>query len=144
MTASGAAQPVGLWRRLAAGAYDLLLVLALWMVISALFLPFNDGDAPAPGTLLFQVHRLSLLLATAAFFIGFWRYGGQTLGMRAWRIQLVRADGSQPDATDCTKRLLAALVSLFILGLGFAAAMLDPQQRTWHDRWTGTRLRRAG
>lgn len=143
MSETGTAQAVTLWRRLAAGVYDLLLVIALWMLVSALFLPLNGGSAPEPGTLLFQVHRYTLLLVTGAFYVGFWRYGGQTLGMRAWRIRLVRDSGGNPSALDCIKRLLAALVSLFSLGLGFAAALLDPEQRTWHDRWTGTRLSRT-
>lgn len=143
MKASSGTRSVGLGRRLAAGAYDLLLVIALWMLISALFLPLNGGAAPQPGSLLFQFHRLTLLLATGLFYVCFWRFGGQTLGMRAWRIQLIRDDGDTPTVSDCSKRLLGAVISLLSLGLGFSAALFNSERRTWHDRWSKTHLQRS-
>jgi hypothetical protein len=41
-----------------------------------------------------------------------------------------------------------AIADLFALAIGFAAlmlpALLDPQRRLLHDRWTGTRIVRLG
>ncbi len=135
--------PAGLPRRLAAALYDLLLLIALWMVVSALFLPLAGGNAPMPGSALVHWHRLALVLATAGFFIAFWKSGGQTLGMRAWGIKLVRADGKAATWRDCTVRFLAALLSLLPLGAGFWWAAFDTNKRAWHDLLSGTRLRRV-
>ncbi len=120
----------------------MLLLIALGMLVSALFLPFNDGAAPRPGSSLFYLHRASLSVVSLCFFLGFWKYGGQTLGMRAWRFEVVRDDGNRLEWTDCFKRLIFALISLLPAGLGFWWALVDRQQLAWHDRWSRTRLRR--
>lgn len=132
----------GLMRRLAAAAYDLLLLIALWMLVSALFLPLNEGNAPQPGTPLFSAHRLALLATTAAFYIGFWKFGGQTLGMRAWKLELIRDDGLPMTWLDCVRRLLASLVSILPAGAGFWWLLVDGENRTWHDRLSHTYVRK--
>lgn len=139
----GEQQPVGLLRRMAAAFYDLLLLIALWFVVSAVFLVFSGGSAPAPGSALFHGHRMVLVLTAAVFFIAFWKSGGQTLGMRAWGITLVRADGGEATWRDCSVRFLSALLSLLLLGAGFWWAALDKHKRAWHDFLSGTRLRRV-
>ncbi|OGI41569.1 MAG: hypothetical protein A2150_00620 [Candidatus Muproteobacteria bacterium RBG_16_64_11] len=121
--------PPGLPRRLAAMAYDGLLLVGLWMIAG---LPFvwlaTRQDLVAPGgmRLVFQGYLLLIgfadgiearaagqgrpvcgfadgIEARAAgqgwpvcgflFYGWFWTRGGQTLGMRAWRLRLTRADG---------------------------------------------------
>ena len=69
-----------------------------------------------------------------------WTRGGQTLGMRAWRCRLVAADGEPVGWGQTVARFAAALVSWAALGLGFWWALADPERRTWHDRWSGTRI----
>lgn len=137
-----AATSVGLTRRLAAASYDLLLLIALWMLTSAMFLPLNDGNAPAPGTALFAVHRIALVVIAAAFYASFWKFGGQTLGMRAWKLELVRDDGAPLTWSDCVRRLLAAVVSILPAGAGFWWILLNAKNRAWHDSLSGTHLRK--
>ena len=36
-----------------------------------------------------------MLVVAAAYFVGFWSHGGQTLPMKTWHIRLVREDGSK-------------------------------------------------
>ncbi|WP_258868006.1 RDD family protein [Alkalilimnicola ehrlichii] len=80
-------------RRMGACLYDGLLVLALWMVGTVIVLPFTGGEAiPDQFQPLFQAY---LVVLTAAFFIGFWRHAGQTLGMRAWHLRVQQPDGSR-------------------------------------------------
>jgi uncharacterized RDD family membrane protein YckC len=66
--------------------------------------------------------------------------GGQTLGMRTWRIKLVRNDGGPITWTIALKRYAYAVVSLVCLGLGFLWVLYDRDKLAWHDRWSGTKL----
>ena len=84
--------PAPLWRRLIAAVYDGLLLLGLWMAAALLDLLVRDQ--------LFGLPRQWLWLQCFYFVIGLgffgwsWTRGGQTLGMRAWRLQVRRLDGS--------------------------------------------------
>jgi uncharacterized RDD family membrane protein YckC len=84
--------------------------------------------------------QLYLLLIAFAFFGWFWVHGGQTLGMRAWRLRLVSADGGPVSWKQAAIRFAAALLSWSCLGLGFFWALIDREKRAWHDRLSGTRL----
>ncbi len=86
---------------------------------------------------------LYLLIATFLFFGGIWTHGGQTIGMRAWRIRVVRRDGERLRWRDAAVRFLGAIVSWGALGLGFLWSLFDRDQLTWHDRWSDTELRRT-
>lgn len=82
--------PASLWRRLAAIVYDGLLLFAILIIASALTLPFTGGKGTAHQQPLLTLYFLAVIF----FFNGwFWTHGGQTLGMRAWRIQIVQKDG---------------------------------------------------
>jgi len=142
--ATGAPDPerAGLPRRLGALLYDGLLLLAVLMVATALFLPLTGGEAvdPRRDPLLELVYRAVLLLLITGFFGLSWTRRGQTLGMASWRLRLEREDGTLPGWGDVLRRLGWALVSLLPLGLGFLWIAFDPQRRAWHDRLSGTRV----
>jgi uncharacterized RDD family membrane protein YckC len=74
------------------------------------------------------------------FFIFFWTRGGQTLGMRAWRLRLETHDGGFPSIPVATLRFFVAIVSLIPFGLGFLWQLWDKDKLTWHDRIAGTRM----
>lgn len=140
----------GLWRRLAAGAYDGLLLLAIWFVIgfayamlrSAVQPPVMDGpiEPLLPAEVAPWVIPAVLWAVTALFYGWFWRHGGQTLGMRAWRLKLVRTEGGRPDARQCLVRSAVGTLSLFAGLLGFLWLLVDRDGRTWHDRASRTRV----
>jgi uncharacterized RDD family membrane protein YckC len=111
---STAGAPAGLFRRLAALFYDLLLVTALAFVATFAMLPLTGGEAIVPGTQGFLAHAYHALLATLAFaYFGWsWTRSGQTLGMRAWRIRLESSGGKRLDWAESLMR--------FLLGLGLA------------------------
>lgn len=126
-----------LFRRLAAGFYDLLLLAGLLMFVGFAVIVARQGEAVAPGTPWFR----ALVLAVAAlFYAGFWSRDGQTLGMRAWRLRVVDEHGRPPRFGVCLLRFFAALLSLAPFGLGLWWMLWDPQRRTWHDRLTHTRV----
>ena len=120
--------------------YDALLLLALWFASSALLLALSGGllTSPARPLWLVHTHRASLLLVTVLFFGGFWTHGGQTLGMRAWRLRLVSSAGAGPVSwKQSLLRLAAACLSMGAMGLGFFWLWVDSDRRTWHDRLSG-------
>jgi uncharacterized RDD family membrane protein YckC len=132
----------GLLRRLGAMLYDGLLLLAVLMVATALFLPLTGGEAIDPRTdpLLEFVYRAVLVLLVVGFFGLFWTRRGQTLGMASWRLRVEREDGSLLGWGDTLRRLGWSLLSLLPLGLGYLWIVFDPQRRAWHDRLSGTRV----
>jgi len=127
---------VGLPRRLAAGLYDTLLVIALAAVIT-FGLVIARGEAIPPGS---AAYRIMLLMVTAGYFVGFWAGAGQTPGMRTWRLRLETRTGEPAGWTAALLRFVAALGSLAPAGLGFLWALLDPGGLAWHDRISATRL----
>lgn len=136
MGAATTAEPAGLLRRLAALSYDCLVVVALWLTAALPFVWIADG-APH-GPLARAAFQLYLLAIAFAFFGWFWVHGGQTLGMRAWRLKLVDAHGRTVTWARATKRFLAAMPSLLCAGIGLLWVMHDRERRAWHDRLSGT------
>jgi uncharacterized RDD family membrane protein YckC len=143
-TASQGSEPksAGVFRRLGAMFYDALLIIALWMVATALLLPFTGGEAITSDRVgaLEYAYRVVLIAIFVIFFGVFWTRRGQTLGMAAWKLRVQRADGAQLKWSDVLKRLAAACVSLALLGLGYFWIWIDRDRLAWHDRWTGTRV----
>jgi uncharacterized RDD family membrane protein YckC len=129
--------PAGLRRRLAAGLYDGLLVLALLVIPTALFMAVRGGRPVPPGDVLYQ---LLLLATTGTFFVWFWTHGGQTLGMRAWRLRVERQTGEPLTTKIALVRFLAMLASIAALGLGLLWVLVDRNRRAWHDLAAGTRV----
>lgn len=115
-------------------SYDTLLVVALLMIASMLIV-IPAGDRIAAGNLAFQVYLLTVWFL---YFAVCWRYG-QTLGMKAWRIELA-ADTRPVGWSRLLLRFLTAVLSLAALGLGFVWSLFDRQGRTWHDLASRTRL----
>jgi uncharacterized RDD family membrane protein YckC len=127
----------GVFRRLAAGCYDALLLGALWMLATLVVIAFRGGEPVPPGSPGYQ----GLLLATAlAFFVSFWVRGGQTLGMRAWRLKVERESGEPVDLRTGLIRFAGGLLSIAAGGLGLLWLWVDRDELTWHDRIAGTRV----
>ena len=125
----------GLTRRLAAIVYDGLLLIALWMIATALIVIPSGQEIRADST-LFQLYLLGVAWAYLAVC---WRHGGQTLGMKAWRIRLT---GNQQPITwlATVVRFIVALASLLSFGIGFLWSLFHPRRATWHDLASGTFL----
>jgi uncharacterized RDD family membrane protein YckC len=133
----------GLPRRLAAMLYDALLVFGLLLLASMVVtLPVGmlAGEAASQALAEKLLFRIWLALVPPAFFLLFWLKGGQTLGMRSWRLRVVRDDGSPLQWHDALKRLLCASLSWLPLGLGYLWILVDRDGLAWHDRLSGTRL----
>jgi uncharacterized RDD family membrane protein YckC len=167
MTASiPQARPAPLGWRLLALVYDLFPVFALVLVFGALV----TGIAAALGhpDVSDLPWMAPLLVAgtwtfTGAYFVLSWSRGGQTLGMRPWRLKVVAPDGALATRAALARRYAVAtvpaiagveLVALwpgiermlpFWIGGGIAAAgllwsLVDRDGAALHDRLSGTRF----
>ncbi len=127
--------PASLWLRLAAAIYDLFPLLALWMLTAgiALLVAHGEVDVAHPSLAYRLSLRSALLVVTAAYFVVSWSRGGQTIGMRAWRLRVVGADGRALAWPRALLRFVSACISLVALGAGFVWCLVDREKRGWHD-----------
>lgn len=142
----------GFFRRLAAMIYDLLMAVAVGMVAAMVMLVtqlllftnkvvdpkgfehFSDffGNSPM-FTLTLQIW---VAIWVFGFFLWFWRNGGQTIGMRAWRMRLFSTDERPLTYTRALFRILASLG-----GLGTLLVLLDVKNKqSLQDRLAKTEM----
>ena len=129
-----------LWRRLAAIVYDSLVLCALWMFagfIAALLVQalvslkivslqgYVDLADYMNSSWRKWVYLGYFALVTLWFYLYFWLKAGQTIGMRAWRLLLVSADGKPLTLGQGLLRFLCALGGLgnFWLWLRFGKGL---------------------
>jgi len=159
----------GLLRRLAALVYDGLLLFAVTMVAGFLLVPFTGtveiGEQKTSQNIFNPFMLVYYLAVYYLFFTWFWTHGGQTLGMRAWHMRLVTADGNIINWKQGLFRYLVSLPMWFfwVIAIGkssnafvipfleqvpnwviFALAtiwlLVDHLPNNWRDRLTSTRV----
>jgi uncharacterized RDD family membrane protein YckC len=132
--------PASLGWRLLALVYDFFPVLALWIAASGVVLLLRGGEPVQPGSLASWGEAVLLWAVSGGYAVLSWRRGGQTLGMRPWRLKVVGTDGGPVPLPALAIRYIVATVSLFAGGLGFLWSLVDRERRTWHDLVAGTRM----
>lgn len=151
-----------LWRRLVALVYDLLIVVAIVMVVGLLCQIATHGQLIPRGASAPWWYQALQGVVVAAYFIASWRRGGQTVGMRPWRIRVCRDDGGAISLQQAIVRVLAAAAPMLLLALEpmiglpatlwtvlgawaiwFGWALVDPRRRALHDVAADTELRRT-
>ena len=128
----------GLFRRLFAIFYDSFLLLAILFIISAIATVLNNGKAVEPSDPFYPVFVILIFSLSYLYFAWFWIHGGQSLGMKTWRIQLQSYDpenngDGQIDWKTAAIRFFSAIFSWGVFGLGFLWAFFDKKNRCWHD-----------
>ncbi len=126
-----------LLRRLASGAYDLLLLLAVLFVAAFLFLVILGSAVEPPRRYFFQIYLLAI---AGAYFVWFWMRGGQTLAMKTWRLRLVALNGRPLTLQTAWLRFFLAAAGLAFFGAGWWWALFDRDGCLLHDRLAGTRI----
>ena len=127
----------GLIRRLSAIVYDTLLLFAVLFLATIPVLLFTAGRPIPPNE---PVYTGYLLLVSFIYFAWFWTHGGQTLGMRAWRIRLRGPQAGPVSWFQAAARFCYAIVSWLALGAGFLWVLWDRDRRAWHDNLSRTFL----
>jgi uncharacterized RDD family membrane protein YckC len=133
-------QLAGIWRRLAALAYEAVLLFAI-VFIAAYFFVALLGKTPE-GMLRWFLY-LYLLCVAGAYFVFCWVRSGQTLAQKAWGLRVTAIDGSLLQWRRATLRYLLAVVSIGS-GIGLIWAIFDPHRQFLHDRLAGSRIVIAG
>jgi uncharacterized RDD family membrane protein YckC len=118
--------------RLAIIVYDLLLLVALLFLATALLLPFNAGEAFTKEQIFYPVY---LLVVSFVFYGWFWTHGGQTLGLRAWKAKVLTVNQQPISWTQALVRFVTAFASC---GLGLLWVLVDKQRQSWHDHLSKT------
>ena len=137
MTTTELSTPPSLLRRLAAMGYDALLLVAVSIAYGLCYIAVNKWifravEDGASG----ELFQLGWLATVAGFFCFFWIRGGQTTGMRAWRLQIVNRVGQWPTLGECLLRFALAPLGWLCCFTAFT----NSQRLLLHDRWSHTRL----
>lgn len=128
-----------LWLRLLAAAYDLLPLLGLWFLATVCALLLTGGGLDVQAHVGHKVLLQIVVLAfSAVYFVLSWLRGGQTIGMKPWRLRVVRADGAPLRLQHALLRFAVAVLSLLPLGAGYWWILFDRERRAWHDLAAGT------
>ncbi|WP_394129623.1 RDD family protein [Shewanella maritima] len=137
----------GFFRRLGAMIYDALLAVAVFIVAGALGFGFFFGlysiglvslnghehiSDSLNNTPLYQgFYQLWLAICVGGFYALFWSKGGQTLGMRAWRLKVQHPNGQNIGfITACARVVWSAL------GLGNLMILLNSDKLALQDKMT--------
>ena len=121
-----------LLRRVAAFLYDSLLLLAIYFVVTAIAITFNDGHAVQHFAYKFLLYVISFL-----FFDWFWMRGGQTLGMRAWKIKIASTNNTPLTHIQCLQRYFLGTL-FFVITLFWMFFNKDGD--ALHDHLSKTRI----
>lgn len=124
-----------LLRRIAAIVYDVLLLLGVLFAASAVAVALNHGKA-----VTHPAYYVAIVVISFLFFGWFWTHGGQTLGLRTWRLKITDENTDEVSWKQATIRFLAAFISFIPAGAGFFWMLIDKNKLTLHDRLSSTRI----
>ena len=129
----------GFWHRIASMLYEGLVIIALFMVATFLYLLAIHNFSSA-GNMGSDRHLLQVWLALVAglYFTWFWVHGGQTIAMKTWRLKITDRQGRKLTASRAILRYLVALAGFFFFGAGLLWALFDREKLFLHDRLLST------
>ncbi|GAA5317863.1 MAG: RDD family protein [Candidatus Pelagadaptatus aseana] len=135
----------GLMRRLGAMVYDSLILMAVLMAYGsiALFVKYKIFQAPhiqGEKMELGLIGFVLMLVVIIGFYSFFWMRGGQTVGMKAWRLRLVNDQGLPVTLTQCITRCLFAWLSFALGGMGYLWCLVDRNGMAAHDHLSHTQV----
>jgi uncharacterized RDD family membrane protein YckC len=130
-------QNASLIKRFAACVYELLSLIAIWLLCTLVFVMLFGNVDTAIKRLCLQ---FVLWAVAGAYFVVCWVTTGQTLAVIAWKIRLVNAENSLISVQQALLRYVLATISLITFGLGFIWAAVDKDQLFLHDRLIKTRF----
>jgi uncharacterized RDD family membrane protein YckC len=157
-------RPAGVARRLAALAYEALLVTALVLILGFVLLPLVSPGAPGTPMPPPWPARVGLFAVTfgvlAAYFVWCWTGGRSTLPQKTWHLRIVATDGAPPSRRGALARYVAAWIgpllaliaygvlhprglgahAAWLVALNYLWALIDRDRQFLHDRIAGTRV----
>jgi uncharacterized RDD family membrane protein YckC len=136
----------GFWRRFGAYIIDAFVIGAFSAFLEPLFWPdignlleFPSEFSTTIWTAQFEaLSNLASFIMSGIYFVLFWVWRGQTLGMMALGMKVIRVDGSALDLGRAIARYAGYLVSIIPLFLGFIWIAFDARKQGWHDKIADT------
>lgn len=126
----------GLWRRSIAGIFDLVLV-AIMVSPAAAAIQYSGSHWADTRVIGFMSSIAAVTMF--AYFTITTAMTGRTLAMRMFSLRTIDLrTGLIPTGGQSIKRALGHVLSLALAGLGLAYAIIDPDHRTVHDRFSHT------
>lgn len=117
------------------GVVVVVLSFVLFAIVAGAASSDSDGLAAA-GVVVWLI---LILVVSLAYFPYFWARGGQTPGMRMFRLRVVRdVDGGPISGTAAVLRLFGYWVNQVVFYIGFIWIFVDKRRRGWHDLIAGT------
>jgi uncharacterized RDD family membrane protein YckC len=138
MTKIAQSKSPSFFKRTAAIIYELFLLIAVFSIVTFLFI-LIFGDA-TEGLNHFAL-QVILWFVGGMYFVFSWVRTGQTLAMKTWRIKLESMGGESLSLNRATLRYVLATAGLMFFGAGFIWALFDREGLYLHDRLIGARLR---
>ena len=120
-----------IWKHYAAFIYDIFPILGIVLLTSGITLLLRGGiEAPA-GNPWF---RSLIIFEIIIYYVYSWKVGGQTLGMRAWKIKIVSNDKNQDLSwSHSLLRFFVGVLSTLTFGFGIIWKMFSKENKSWMD-----------
>ena len=128
--------PSTLARRVAAAVYDSLLLLALWVTATFPLILVYRGEAIPAGSWWYPIYLIAI---AGIFHVWFWSHGGQTLGMRAWRLWVIDETGRLPTRRQAARRYVISIFAWASV-IGLIWCMFEARGHALHDLLSRTRI----
>ncbi len=150
---------VGFWKRAAAAAIDLAIVVPLALLVTLIVSKIGGVHLPPSNMGLLDVDMwIDLVLATdpalvmgmglllaigMTYLLVFQIVVGRTLGMRVLKMKIIDVYGDRPSPGRCVARCAGYLAGVATLFLGFLWMGFDSEKRGLQDWIAGTYVIRA-
>jgi uncharacterized RDD family membrane protein YckC len=120
--------------RLVAYVLDLLVQFIIVLLLAGLALMLG-----AVFFVLSLIPALAIIAVSIGYFPYFWSKSGQTPGMAAMKIKVVReADGADLTVGGAILRFVGLLIAIAVIYIGLLWIFVDRRRRCWQDLLAGT------
>lgn len=130
----------GFWVRVVAIAIDSFILAAAIELVILVAAAVSQSLADVLAYLLYGI-------GVPCYYIYFWSekspWPGQTVGMKALKIRVVRADGRAISVITGLIRYIVMIVCFVVAGLGLLWVAFDGKKQGWHDKAAGTFVLRS-
>jgi uncharacterized RDD family membrane protein YckC len=136
--------PAAVSARVLAAMLDVVLLAGIDIAV-VYFTMQIVGVTFAELTILPKVPLIAFLIVQNISYFVLFTAGGQTIGQMALRIKVISDEaGASPDLSHAMLRTVVWTLLAVPAGLGLATALFSQDHRGLHDRFSGTRVVRAG
>jgi uncharacterized RDD family membrane protein YckC len=122
-----AANYAGFFPRLVSLIIDIIILGIVQWVLSLILGSINPQLSSGLGTLIAVIYDVYFFTST-----------GQTPGMKLMSIKLVNASGELVTMGQAIVRVVVAIFSGIVIGIGYLWMLWDANKQTWHDKAAGS------